>query len=166
MTENAELAQLALLADQQRDAELVVEEKEKELALAKKRLREINEGTLPALMDELGLETFTTQSGLKISIKEAIRASIAKKNQAAAMAWLRQHGHEKLIKHKIEVNPSNPNEAEMIVKMLEEFSFNDNESVHAQTLAKFVREKLEAGEDIPQELFGVYRQRISKISVG
>ena len=40
---------------------------------------------------------------------------------------------------------------------------DDKTSVHPSTLASFVREKLRDGQEIPLDVLGVHRQRISKI---
>ena len=165
MTEDGRLVQLAELANAQRDAEVLVEKYEEQLKKAKQGLRKISEDKLPTLMDELDMTTFSTKSGLTVTIKESIRASITKANNPAAMAWLRENGHEKLIKHEVKIQPANEKEAAALTKKLAKVSYVDTTSVHSQTLAKFVREKMEAGEDIPQDLFGVFRQRISKVQV-
>jgi hypothetical protein len=44
-------------------------------------------------------------------------------------------------------------------------AFDLKRTVHASTLASFVKSQLEAGVDFPMDLFGVYRQRTSVIDV-
>lgn len=162
-----QLAQLAELADKQMKAEAAVEQAEVELRIKQKALRDINERLIPELMDEIGIEEFTTTSGLKITVKEAIRASITKERRAEAMKWLREHGYSKLIKHTFTLAPQSPDQAEAMREKLEAFGleYGDSPTVHPSTLGAWVRKRLEEGEDIPLELFGVYRQRVSKVEI-
>lgn len=163
------LAKLSKLATEQLGAEKAVAAAELELESAKDALREIQEVKIPDLMDEAKVTEFATPSGLKIKVKENIRASISKANAPGAFAWLRENGHESLIKRQVTVmfGKGEDEEAASAIKALEEreLPVDDNSSVNAQTLSKFVREKLEAGEVIPMELFGVFRQRVSAVTV-
>ena len=159
----SELAKLAKLADQQLAAEQVVFEREKELKQAQRELKELSEVQIPELMDELGIDGFETTSGLKITIKENIRASISKANLSKALQWLKDNGHGKMIQRTFSVVPSDDDEAATLTQLLDKYEYSDLPKVHHQTLTSFVRNKLEAGEEIPMELLGVYRQRVSKI---
>lgn len=160
-------SEVAELAARQREAEQYVEQCQKELKRAQEQLRDIAEGELPNLMDELGLSEFKTTDGTKIIVSEKIRAGISKDRAPAAMAWLRQHGHSRLIKHtvSVEFDKDEDERAQQLLEELQlgEFEAEDRQVVHPQTLQAFVRQKLEAGEDVPLELFGVHRQRITKI---
>jgi len=168
-TDDSALAELSGLAAQQVEAEVVLAVAEANVATAKRALREIQEVKIPELMDSVGMEEFTTTSGLRIRVRENIRASISQANAADAFAWLRENGHEALIKRQVTVMFGKGEDAEAAetIKALEErkLPVDDKSSVHASTLAKFVREKLEAGEDVPMELLGVHRQRVSAVTV-
>ena len=165
--DNPALAQLNELANQQRAAELKVEEAQKALKAAQEELRVVKEGTLPTLMDELGLETFKTTDGLEIDVSEKIRAGISKERAPGAFAWLRANGHSKLIKHEVTVQfgKGGDDDAEELAKELAtDYSEVDNkQSVHPSTLQAFIKQKLRAGEEIPLELFGVHRQRFAQV---
>ena len=166
---SGDLSQLHTLAEQQALAEAEVARIEAELNGAKERLKNIAEVALPQAMDELGLTEFKTTSGLIIVIAETIRASIPKARQGEAFDWLREHGHAGLIKRQLSLS-FGKGEDELADKALElllaqHYDPEVKTEVHTQTLGAFVREKLEAGEDLPLELFGVFRQRASKIEV-
>lgn len=163
------LSRLSALAAQQLEEEKEMARLEGELKAAKANLTRTKEVTIPELMDECRLTEFATADGLKIKVKENIRASISKANQADAFAWLREHGHDALIKRKIvlEFGKGEDAEAAAALEALQEqeLLIGDNASVHTQTLAKFVREMLENGQDVPMELLGVHRQRVSAVTV-
>ena len=167
--DNNALAQVSSLADHQHQAEARVKAAEKELEAAKASLRDIAEHRFPTLMDELGLTEFTTSNGLKVTVREKIRASIPKAKEAEALAWLDDHDHSSLIKRQFIVDFHKGEDgwakkfAADLRKRKREVRVNEKKSVHANTLSSFVKEKLEAGEEIPIELFGVFRQRSTKL---
>ena len=168
-TAGGDLARLADLANEQADAEAQVARIQAELNRAQERLKDISERQVPELMDQLGLETFKTRTGLVIEVDETIRASIPKARSVEAFAWLRAHNHEALIKREVVIQFSK-GEDEKALALLEELNnkglpAEDESSVHASTLSAWVREKLKKGEDVPVDLFGVFRQRRSKIKV-
>lgn len=162
-----DLAQLAELAEKQHQAEEEVKRIEADLAAAREKLNQLSEHQIPSLMDELGLQDFKTSSGLKVLVKETIRASIPAARAIEAYAWLRANKHGALIKRAVSVVFST-GEDELADKLLAEISeqgleAEDKASVHAQTLAAFVREQLAEGNEIPMDLLGVHRQRVSQI---
>ncbi|QYW02137.1 hypothetical protein CPT_Sonora_034 [Stenotrophomonas phage Sonora] len=162
-----ELARLTALAEDQARAEAEVARLEAELGKARDRLRDVAERQVPELMDGIGIESFKTSTGLKIEIAETIRASISVANAPRAFAWLREHGHAALIKRGISLafGKGQDEKADLLVKELEEkgLDVEDKTSVHPSTLASFVRENLRDGKEIPLDLLGVHRQRVSKI---
>ncbi len=163
-----ELSQLTQLAEQQAFAQAKVADLEAQLNKAREELRDIAERQLPELMDQIGIGEFKTTTGLKIKIDETIRASIPKAKAQLALAWLKNNGHGSLIKRVVSVSfgRGEDEQAEQLVKKLNEelhIEAEDSASVHPSTLAAFVREKLRNGEEIPLDLFGVHRQRVSKI---
>ena len=165
-TSGGDLSRLQELAEEQARAEAEVARIEAELTRAREALTDIAERQLPELMDEFGLETFKTRSGLNIKIKEIIRASIPKARAASAFAWLKEHGHAAMIKRVLSVSfgKGEDEQAEELLEQLSsEYEIDDKASVHPQTLSAWVKEKLERGDEIPLELFGVHRQRVSKI---
>lgn len=161
------LLQLSKLAEEQLTAEKDVGAAERAFKNSKERLRDISENQIPELMDALGIEEFTTTGGLMIKVSETLRASIPKDHLVAALAWLRDNGHEKLIKHEMTVQPDTDEDADILANIFKDNRtlFTDKSSVNHMTLGKFCREKLEAGENVPDDLFGIFRHRRSKVEV-
>jgi hypothetical protein len=161
------LAQLSRLAEEQLERQKAVAAAEAELEKRKDELRDIQEVTIPELMEELGIETFTTSNGLKVSVKEDIRASILAANKAQAFQWLRDNGHSAIIKRivKVQFGMGEDEQAEQAIEALGDLPVEDESNVHWQTLCRFARELLSEGQEIPEELFSVHRQRVSKIKV-
>lgn len=162
-----ELSQLSKLAEEQANAEATVARLEAELTKAREIARDFAERQVPELMDKIGIEEFKTSTGLKIKVAETIRASITQANASRAFAWLRENGNAALIKRTVSVTfgKGDDDRAEAFTKELEEkgLDADDKTSVHPSTLAAFVREKLRDGQEIPLDILGVHRQRVSKI---
>ena len=161
------LARLSVMADEQLQKQLDVAVATKALKDAKEELDQVSMFDIPELMAELGIEEFQTTSGLKVSIKEKVRASILKATQIQAFMWLRENGHAAIIKRIVKVQ-FGMGEDEMAQKAIETLlkqalPVEDNSSVHPSTLAKFVREMFENGAEVPEELFSVHRQRVAGI---
>lgn len=170
-TSSDALARLGSLAQEMTAMETTVVEAEKALKNAQEDLRTMSEKTIPEAMDALGIEEFTARGGLKIKIGESIRASIPKQRQEEAVIWLDAHGYAALVKRKFTVQFGKDEEAWAnrfaadLAKRKRQLAVAQDKAVHPSTLSAFVREQLEAGADLPLDLFGVYRQRFAKLEV-
>jgi hypothetical protein len=161
------LDKLNVLAEEQHLAEKEVLACEEALKAAQVKLRDIAEHKLPEYMDSLGLEIFKTKKGLMVNIKEKVRASISADNKPKAFSWMEGNGFGGLIKRTVIVGFGRDQSAqakELTDKLKEEYPTTSFEQkVETSTLQAFVREQLAAGSDIPVDIFGVFRQRISVI---
>ena len=164
-----ELVKLASLADDQQRAEAEVARLEAELKKAKENLTRISEGLLPELMDELGMEHFKTTSGIEIAIEEKIHASIPKARNAEAIAWLDDNEHSGSVKRQFVIRFNRDEQAWAnrfaadLRKRKKKVDAEMNHSIHPSTLRALMKELLERGDDVPLELFGIHRRRVSKI---
>lgn len=164
-----DLHELTKLAEAQRAAEASVEKLEEELKSAKEVLKNIAEKQLPQKMEEVGLTTFETSSGISVEISEKIRASLAPENRPKAYAWLEENGFGGMIKSNVVVNFGR-NEITEAATLVEQLRLSNRlanleRKVEPMTLTAFVSEQLTQGKDIPLDIFGVFRQRIAKIEV-
>ena len=164
-------ARLAGLAHRQVEAEALVAGLEARLKEAKAALVAISEGELPALMDELELEEYKTSNGLKIKIREAIRGSIPKANEEGAFGWLEEKGHERLIKRSFTIEFGKDEETWAnrfegdLKRRKRKLMVKRKKAVAPPTLQSFIKEQLSGGVAIPMDLFGVFRQRTTKVEV-
>ena len=165
------MAALRDLAMQQKEAEAEVARCEDALKDAKETLRAISEQKLPELMDELGIPTFATKDGLKISIRETVHASMGRSDaeKERGLDWLETHGHGAIIKRTVEVpfGRGQDQEANSLRDDLRSKGLRATfeRRVESATLRAFVTEMLESGADIPLETFKVHRSRQSKVEV-
>lgn len=163
----SELGLLQQLAELQAAAEAEIADLEAKLNKAREKYKDLAERQVPELMDQIGMEEFRTNTGLRIVVQETIRASIPKAKAPLAFGWLKDHGHAAMIKRVVSVQfgKGEDDRAEALLSSLSgEYAAEEKSSVHPSTLAAFIREKLSNGDEVPLDLFGVHRQRVTKIS--
>lgn len=152
------LGMLARLANMLNDRQQKVAALEKDLKNAKQDLTRLEEETIPAFMQELGVASIKLKDGKTVSITSQVYASISQANHDAAMEWLIKNGHEDLIKLTI-TGTFGKDEYELAVDVRNRLTkegakVSSDENVHPQTLRAFIREQLEQGVAIPLDVFG------------
>lgn len=158
----ASLEDLSRLAERQASLEDSVVHLEQALKVAKQELDLVATVAIPEAMEELQLTTFSTNTGLTVEVENTIQAGLSKDRKMEAIAWLRAHAPG-LIKREFAIIARDDEQGQELAELLAEYDVSDMPSVHPQTLKKFVRERLADGEDIPQDLFGVFFQRKAKV---
>lgn len=138
------------------------------LKKAQEALAKVAEQRIPELMEQLDLTVYPLRDGGKLTLKETIRASIPKAAERRAFAWLRENGQAGLIKRAITLT-FGKGQDKTAEKLREELRAKglepeDKTAVHPSTLKSFVNERLEAGKELPEDLFSVFRQRTAQIS--
>ena len=168
---DGELATLANLAEQGRAAEYQVEMLQRQLKKAQDAYKEIVERKIPELMEQVGMEKFATSGGLNIAIRETIRASMGTgPAKDRNLDWLEQQGHDAIIKMGVEVPFGRGDEEQAKAKELADYLRQQGypaqfaRKVEPSTLSALIRELLEEGRPVPEEQFGVFRQRVAKIT--
>lgn len=163
------LAKISRLALEQMKAEAEVAKAEEVLKEKQKALQQIAEFDLPALMKQAEQEKITTIDGLTVEVKEVLRGSIPEANRPKAFAWLEEHEHANLIKRQFIID-FNKDEEKAVKKFEQDLAKRKNplrvetkKAVNPATLQAFCRQQLEAGADLPLDLFGIYRQNFAKV---
>lgn len=153
-------------------ADREVEELELKLKEAENKARQIRENDLPELMQSLGLKQLVTANGLVVKLREEVRASFFAKDpgkREPAYDWLREHGHDGLIKNTVAVQFGKEQEqlAEKFAEFVKTFeapvSMQRKKEINHQTLLAFLREQLREGQEVPLPLFGAFVQKFVKI---
>lgn len=168
------LVTIAAVARDQAEAEAEVARLEEELDQAKQRLRLISEETLPELMDNAEQTELRTKDGIQIKVGETVRASIPKTDPARAsrcFKFIEDEGDERLIKRKFTIEFGREEEgwANKFERDLKQrkrpLNVKREKTVHPQTLAAYLKEKLELGVPLPDNSFSLQRQKVAKIKV-
>ena len=137
-----------------------VEDLEKTLSEKAEQYRKLTEQTIPEAMAEAGVKSFAMEDGSSISIKAFYGASIPKPRQAEAFQWLRENGFDDIIKNTVSVRFGR-NEDELCARLLrllgeQGYPAEQAEKIEPQTLKAWVKERIEKGQPVDTELFGVF----------
>lgn len=161
------LDELMELALHMAEAQVRLDDAEKVYNTAKAQLKEIQEKLLPEKMEALGMRDFTTRQGVKITIRETIRASMPEETRDLGLRWLDENGYGKMTKHDFNVSFKKGDEgaADATRKELQALGvdFKEKRYVHPSTLSSFAKQRLEEGDDLPEQFFNVHRQQIAKV---
>ena len=158
--DNAGLDTVAGLARKIKQQQDKVERLDRELKDEKQALLKLTDEDLPSTMADLGLSKFSLDDGSTVEVKPTYGASILVKDRPAAYEWLRENGFDDIIKNVIscQFGRGEDDQASAFHAFASQQGYptSQNESIHSGTLKAFVKERIEAGEDFPHQLFGAY----------
>ena len=143
-----------------------IEETENYLKGLKEEKQRIAFEQIPMLMDEMGIERIYVDGAI-VKLKSFVSASIPADRKQEAFNWLREHGHEGIIKNEIVVSfgKGEDNVAGDVMYQLEEKGFHPEQKthIHSMTLKGFIREQVEKGNNIDLDLFGAFVGRTAEV---
>ena len=165
------LKALTYMVKRMQDVAKEIEKQNEVLEKLNKRYEELRCAHIPDLFDELNLSKITLSTGELVSVKREFLAHITEANKEKAFSWLNENGHGAIIKHDVTVKIKKGGEEQYkdLISDIALFGLDyaDKQYVHPGTLKAFVNEQMNGAEDngnIPQDVFGVYPLRITKIS--
>jgi hypothetical protein len=151
---------VAKLAKEASSLESIIFDLEAQTKTAKASLYKITDEQLPETLEEMGLRKFTLMDGSEISVKPIYSTSIPKDRKDEAFDWLRSHGFGDLVKNNVTVTFGRGEDkaATAFIGLCgsEGFVPSQNEKVESMTLKAWLRERVEAGDAVPLDLFGAY----------
>jgi hypothetical protein len=164
----AGISKIAALVRNQLALEARLSDLEAETKAVEKQLKAVAEDLLPAAMTEHGVSKLSMADGSEITVSKFYSASIPKDKMSGAFSWLRENGHDDLIKNQLSVSFGRGQDeiAEDLMTALREDGYDPTSKVWVEpmTLKAFVREQIEKGTPVPDDLFGVFVGEKAKIS--
>lgn len=155
----------AVRLQQQRIEQLKAETKE-----AEEELRRLTDDVLPSLFAELQLQSFKLEDGSEITVRQTYSASPSVENRPKVYEWLRDNGFGDIIKNTVfcTFGRDEDEKARQFYATVEQAGLvaESKTEVHPMTLRAFVRERVEAGEEFPMELFGAWVGQRATITTG
>ena len=137
-----------------------IELQEDNLKNTKKEFDYLSGEVIPTMMAEMGLSHLKLMDGSSVDVKPNYSASISIANREKAFNWLRDNGLGDIIKNEILVSfgRNEDNKAADYAALAEERGYQPTQKlkVEPMTLKALVRERLEAGKEMPTELFNVF----------
>ena len=151
------------LADQVERLETLqreIDSVEEKLKQKKKNLEHLSGEVIPTMMSEMGLSHLKLMDGSSVDVKPHYSATITQANKEAAFNWLRQNGLGDIIKNEISVSfgRNEDTRAADYADLAKSHGFQPTQKlkVEPMTLKALVRERIEAGKEMPTEIFNVF----------
>lgn len=167
-TYQKDIAHLQTLVEQRDADKAELARLEKAVKAVKGRIEDLEERQMPEVMDRLSLQDITTTTGARVQLKESIHCSIPADKRERAYKWLRKNGEGGLIKTTVSVpfSVDKVDDADALAKRLAEEGLEAAEEmkVESSTLRAWAKRRLEAGEEVPDELFAIFKKRTVKIN--
>jgi len=158
------------LADQVERLETVnsaIEKTEDSIKELKKKRDHISGEVIPTMMSEMGLAELKLHDGSHLKVATNYKAHISEANKEMAFNWLRNNGLGDIIKNEISVSfgRNEDNKAADYAELAKGQGFQPTQKmkVEPMTLKALVRERIEAGKDMPTEIFGVFTENKTTI---
>ena len=133
---------------------------EENIKNTKKELEHLSGEVIPTMMAEMGLSHLKLVDGSSVDVKPHYSANITVANKEAAFNWLRNNGLGDIIKNEISVSfgRNEENKAADYASLAQERGFQPTQKlkVEPMTLQALVRERTEAGKEMPTELFNIF----------
>ena len=133
----------------------------------KKQIQHISGEVIPTMMSEMGLAELKLHDGSHLKVSTSYRATITEANREAAFNWLRSNGLGDIIKNEISVSfgRNEDNKAADYAELAKGQGFQPTQKmkVEPMTLKALVRERIEAGKEMPTEIFGVFSENKTTI---
>ena len=122
---------------------------------------------IPTMMQEMNISTLKLADGSAVEVKPIYGASISAERKEEAFNWLRKNGLGDLIKNEVTVSfgRNEDNKAIAYANLAAENGYQPSQKlkVEPMTLKALVRERIEAGKDMPSDLFNVFAGNRTKI---
>ena len=119
------------------------------------------------MMSEMGLSELKLQDGSHLKVSTSYKAHISEANKEAAYNWLRNNGLGDIIKNEISVSfgKDEDTKAASYVDLAKSQGLEPSRKmkVEPMTLKALVRERIEAGKEMPTEIFGVFSENKTTI---
>ena len=160
ITKTENIQSLADQVERLENLQKEVEDTDKQLKEKKKNLEHLSGEIIPTMMAEMGLSHLKLMDGSSVDVKPHYSATITQANKEAAFNWLRNNGLGDIIKNEISVSfgRNEDTRAADYADLAKSRGFEPTQKlkVEPMTLKALVRERLEAGKEMPTELFNVF----------
>jgi hypothetical protein len=161
-----------------KDLEDEIENAEASINKLKEKAKILSQIEIPAMMQEMHITKLKLKDGESVEVKPFYYASLSQgvnetdsdfvQRKEQAFTWLRSNGLGDIIKNDITVTfgKGEDNKAAKYADLARGQGFEpvQKEGVHSQTLKAVVRERVEAGLDMPSDLFKTFAGSQTKIT--
>ena len=158
--DTAKSADIAQTCNKLLETQKLIKTAEEEISKLKEAERNLSDNLIPNLMREAGISLMKLSDGSSVEVKPYYQANITESFKERAHNWLRENGFGDLIKNNVtlEFGKGQDKQAQAVIQDAQEKGYNvkQKEGVHWATLRTFVREQIQEGKQVPNDMFGVY----------
>ena len=137
-----------------------LQQQEDAIKQKKKEIEHLSGEVIPTMLSEMGLSFLKLADGSSVEVKTNYSATITQAKKEEACNWLRENGLGDIIKNEISVSfgRNEDNKAADYAELAKGQGLEPQQKlkVEPMTLKALVRERIEAGKDMPTELFNVF----------
>jgi hypothetical protein len=141
---------------------------EEALKISKRELEVVSAEVIPTMLSEMGLSSLKLADGSSVDVKPFYSATITVQNRDKAFNWLRINGLGDIIKNEISVSfgRNEDNKAAEYADLAKGQGYQPTQKlkVEPMTLKALVRERVEAGKEMPTDIFNVFVGNRTKIT--
>jgi hypothetical protein len=151
-----------------RAMEDLIKTMEEALKNKKKDLERVSGEIIPTLLSEMGLSSLKLADGSAVDVKPYYSATISIANREKAYNWLRLNDLGDIIKNEISVSfgRNEDTKAAEYADLAKGQGYQPTQKlkVEPMTLKALVRERIEAGKEMPTDIFNVFVGNRTKIT--
>ena len=137
-----------------------LQQQEDAIKQKKKEIEHLSGEVIPTMLSEMGLSFLKLADGSSVEVKTNYSATITQANKEKAFNWLRENGLGDIIKNEISVSfgRNEDNKAADYAELAKGQGLEPQQKlkVEPMTLKALVRERIEAGKEMPTELFNIF----------
>ena len=137
-----------------------LQQQEDAIKQKKKEIEHLSGEVIPTMLSEMGLSFLKLADGSSVEVKTNYSATITQAKKEEAFNWLRENGLGDIIKNEISVScgRNEDNKAADYAELAKGQGLEPQQKlkVEPMTLKALVRERIEAGKEMPTELFNVF----------
>ena len=167
LIEKTDIQTLASYCQELQTYENEIETLEQQIKFKKEKADKISSEIIPNMLAEQGLSSLKLADGSSIDIRKSYNCTIKKDQMELAYNWLRENGLGDIIKNEVAVQfgKGEDNKAEQLLTLAEQEGYEptQKQKVEPMTLKALFRERVEAGLDMPSNLFNFFIKDQTKI---
>ena len=133
----------------------------------KEQEKQLNNFTIPELMEKMNLSTLKLKDGSELSVKKIYSATMKADKKADCIQWLRNNGLGDIVKNEITVNfgqgEENKAMAYATLARGQGYEPSQKEAVHAMTLKVTMEDWKNKGNVVPEDLFWTFDGNQTKV---
>ena len=167
LIEKTDIQTLASFCHELAELERMIGNYEDQIKTYKEKADKISSEIIPNMLAEQGLSSLKLADGSSIDVRKSYNCTIKKDQMELAYNWLRENGLGDIIKNEVAVQfgKGEDNKAEQLLTLAEQEGYEptQKQKVEPMTLKALFRERVEAGLDMPSQLFNVFIKDQTKI---